>query len=116
MSILLLGLIDYAIAAYHTMELESAARSGAQYAMLDASNTALISATVSNSTLLDTANLAVAVTEFCECADGTSVVCTNTCAVGSVRKYMQIDADYAHTPIFIPGIMNLSGSSTIRTK
>lgn len=116
MMVLLLGLLDYGIAAYHSMELESAARSGAQYAMLDSSDTTLIVTTVTNSTLLDTTKLTVSVTEFCECSDGSSVVCGSTCTVDSVRKYMQIDTNYAHTPLFIPGIMNLSGASTIRTQ
>jgi len=116
MMVLLLGLLDYGIAAYHSMELESAARSGAQYARLDSSNTALVVTTVKNSTLLDTTKLTVNVTEFCECSDGSSVVCGTTCGVGNVRKYMQINASYAHTPLFIPGIMTLSGASTIRTQ
>jgi len=116
MGVMLLGLLDYAIMAFHTMELESAARSGAQYAMLDSSDTTLISTTVENSTFLDTTNLTVSVTEFCECIDGTSVSCAGTCATGSVRSFMQITADYLHTPIFLPGTYTLSGESIIRTQ
>lgn len=116
MGIMLLGLLDYAIAAFHKMELESATRSGAQYAMLDSSDTALITTTVENSTFLDTGNLTVSITEFCECIDGSSVSCADTCATGSVRSYMQITAQYVHTPLFLPGTLNLSGESIIRTQ
>jgi len=116
MGVMLLGLLDYAIAAVHTMELESATRSGAQYAMLDSSNTALVATTVENSTLLDPTKLTVTVSEFCECSDGSTISCATSCGVGSVRKFMKISADYAYTPLFIPGIMNLSGESTIRTQ
>jgi len=116
MGIMLLGLLDYAIMAFHKMELESATRSGAQYAMLDSSDTSLISTTVENSTNLDVDNLAVTITEFCECIDGSTVSCADTCTTGSVRSYMQITAEYTHTPIFIPGTMSLTGESIIRTQ
>jgi len=115
MSIILLGLSDYAIAAFHTIELESAARSGAQYAMLDSSDTAVIITTVENSTFLDATNLTVTTTEFCECADGTTVACGGACASGNVRGYMQISAVYIHTPIFLPSTMTLTGESIFRT-
>ena len=116
MGVMLLGLLDYAIMAFHKMELESATRSGAQYAMLDSSDTALISTTVENSTNLDVNNLVVTITEFCECIDGASVSCADTCATGSVRSFMQITAQYTHTPLFIPGTMTLSVESIIRTQ
>jgi len=116
MGTMLLALLDYAIAAFHTMELESATRSGAQYAMLDPSDTTVIAATVENSTLLDVDNLTVTVTEFCECSDNSSISCAGTCGTGSVRSYMQITASYTHTPIFLPGTMNLSGESIFRTQ
>lgn len=116
MSIILLGLLDYALAAFHTIELESAARSGAQYAMLDSSDTALIITTVENSTFLDTSNLTVTITEFCECQDGSSVACDGACGSGNVRNYMQITADYVHTPIFLPSTMTLTGESIFRTQ
>jgi len=116
MIVMLLGLLDYAIGAFHSMELESAARSGAQYAMLDSSDTSVIQTTVENSTNLDTDNLTVTITEYCECSDGSTVACAGSCGTGDVRGYMEILATYAHTPIFLPGTMTLTGDSTIRTR
>ncbi|HEY9079907.1 TadE family protein [Magnetovibrio sp.] len=116
MGVMLLGLLDYAIVAFHKMELESATRSGAQYAMLDSSDTSLISTTVKNSTNLDTDFLEVDIAEFCECIDGSSITCADTCATGSVRSFMRITATYTHNPIFIPVTMTLTGESIIRTQ
>jgi len=114
MLIFLMGMVDYAVAVIHTMELESAARSGAQYAMFDSSSTALIQTTVQSSTNLNVANLNVTVATACECSDGAAVSCSGTCAVGTTRHYMTITATYAYTPIFIPTVMNLSAGNTIR--
>lgn len=116
MILMLIGMVDYGLAALHTMELESAARSGAQYALIDSSNTSLIETTVENSTNLDAANLTVTVSEFCECSDGTTVDCsTGTCTSGSVRTYMSIATSYSHTPILLPNTMTLTADSIVRT-
>lgn len=116
MVIMLTGLLDYALAALHRMELESAARSGAQYAMIDSSDTSVIETTVQNSTNLDVADMTVTITEFCECSDGSSVDCSGTCVSGDVRGYMQISASYDYSPFILPGTMTLTGESTIRTQ
>lgn len=116
MVVMLIGLLDYALAAFHRMELESATRSGAQYAMLDSSDTAVIAATVSTSTNLPSADVTVTVTEYCECSDGSSVSCAGTCVSGDVRGYMSISASYDYVPFFLPGTLTLTGDSVIRTQ
>lgn len=117
MTLLLLGLLDYAIAVFHEMELSSAVRAGSQYALVDTTNTTSITNVVNSSTNLDTNLLTVTVSEFCECSDAATVACSGgSCASGSVRHFTTVTADYVHTWLFLPGTRTLSESSTIRTQ
>jgi hypothetical protein len=114
--IILMGLLDYGIAVINKMELESSTRSGAQYALLDSSSTAVIVSTVENSLTLPEADTSVTVTEFCECSDGIAISCDDTCGTGNVRHFMTITASYNYTPFFLPGPFVISGESVIRTQ
>lgn len=114
--ILMLGMFDYAVLIFHKMELVGAVRSGAQYALIDSSATAAIKQTVINSTNLPTNTLNVTVTNFCECPDGSGTACGGTCATGSVHYYTRVSGSYDYTPIFLPGPITLSDTTTIRTQ
>ncbi|TCS64019.1 TadE/TadG family type IV pilus assembly protein [Varunaivibrio sulfuroxidans] len=114
--ILMLGMFDYAVLIFHKMELVGAVRSGAQYALIDSSATTAIAQTVINSTNLPANTLSVTVTNFCECPDGSSLVCGGTCAAGNVHYYTRVAGSYDYTPIFLPGPITLSDTTTIRTQ
>lgn len=116
MLIILMGLLDYAIAVFHKMELESAVRSGAQYALVQDSNSATIIGVVEASTNLEIANVTVTVTESCECSDGSAIACAGTCLTDPVRHYTTVTANYIHTWFFLPGTQTLTQSITIRTQ
>jgi Flp pilus assembly protein TadG len=116
--ILILGIVDYGRAMFDKMELLSAVRSGAQLALAETTlNTthvtnAVVAATNSSITSSD-----VTTTEFCECADGSTITCGGTCADASDNRYfltitasMSFDAFYLATPL------TLSESVTIRTQ
>ncbi|MFC1673152.1 TadE/TadG family type IV pilus assembly protein [Pseudomonadota bacterium] len=117
MSLMLLGLLDYAVAVFHKMELASAVRSGSQYALVDTTDVTTITNVVNSSTNLDTNNMTITVTEFCECSDASTISCSgSSCASGPVRRFTTVTADYVHTWIFLPGTKTLSESSTLRTQ
>lgn len=114
--IMLLGILDYAMAIFNKMELEAAVRAGAQYALVKDSSSADITTVVTNSTNLTVANINVTTAEFCECSDGSPVACDGICAVSYVRSYTTVTANYIHTWIFLPGTQTLTKSVTLRTK
>lgn len=115
MVLILLGVVDFSMAAFHRMELESAARSGAQFALLNPTDTTLIQSTVITSSSLNDTDLSVTITEFCECSDGSTVSCSIGCASGNMREYMNIIASYDYVPLFLPNVMTLTGDSVVRT-
>ncbi len=120
MLVMFLSISDYAVAVYHKIELASATRAGAQYALVDSSttlDTASILSVVQNSTLLDPANLTVTVNETCSCSNGSSVSCTGTCTTGSVQHFANIAASYTNAWFFLPGgPITLTEQSIVRVQ
>lgn len=114
--IIFMGLIDYGIAIFSKMELTSAVRSGAQYALINSASMSSIQTTVSSSSNLTPANLVVTMPyETCECSDGTlDATCTVTCSANTLRHYVVISATYTYVPFFLPSNIVLTNSSTIR--
>jgi Flp pilus assembly protein TadG len=112
-----IGLANYGLATFERMELESAARAGAQMALIDTSSTSTIQQVVVDSTNADIATTDVTVTESCKCADGTTVTCGNTCGDGSTNQYyMTITATESYTLLLIPTTLTLTGTATVRTE
>lgn len=117
--IMLIGLVDFGMGLWTQMQLESAARAGAQYALIDYADTSGIQNAVTGSSNLTTAPTPLATT-FCECSNGTSVSCAGTCASGSVRIFVRVTATSSFTPLLsYPGMPNpftLRGGATIRVQ
>jgi Flp pilus assembly protein TadG len=114
-----MGLIDLGMAVFEKMELTSAARSGAQVATIDSSDSAAITAAVEDATNLSPS---VATSVFCQCSDGSSVACDEACDVDLVKStYVTVTATTTFTPVtprIIPGFpdtIDLSGEVTLRT-
>ncbi len=114
--IIMLGVLDYAIALFGKMEMISAVRSGAQFALVNSASLPNITTAVQNSTNLDNTYFSVIPTEFCECSDGSAVVCGNTCAVDQVSRFIQIDGTYNYQPIFLPNVITMTTSTIIRVQ
>lgn len=88
--IMLLGLIDFGFAWIKKMELSSAARAGAQYALLEGYDSTTVQSVVTNATNLTDITFDT-LTTYCQCEDGTSVTCGDTCTDGSSnRKWVTI--------------------------
>ncbi len=113
----LAGIGDYGVTVYEKMELTSAARSGAQIALDDYTNTATIKQTVVEATNAGISAGDVTTTIFCECDDGTSLSsCSNSCGGANVKYYMTITASKVHNLIFLGTPMTLTGSTTVRVR
>lgn len=101
MMALIIGVADFGIAAREKATLQAAARAGLQAVLVDADDTDGAEAIAE--TMAPQAT--VAVSESCKCADGTTVACDGTCAVGSVRRWVSVTASRDLTLLFPwPGI------------
>lgn len=117
LSAVFIGLADYGLAMFEKMELTSAARSGAQVALIDSSDTNAIKQAVVSSTNLDITTADVTTSQSCECADGTSISCGGTCGDGSTNRYFfTVTATENYTLLLVPTTMTLIGSATVRTQ
>lgn len=115
--IILLNVVDIAIFMFRKMELTSAVRAGAQYALVhDTPTDANIETVVTNAT--NTTGMTVTIdSNLCGCEDGTTISCsTGSCASGNIHYYTSITATMTHSWIFLPGSKSMSSSVTIRTE
>ena len=115
---ILLGLTDYGLAQFKKIELSGAVRSGAQYILLNDYDSATVETVVTSATNIPSGDVTVSSSEFCECADGTSISdCSDSCDDGeSVQKFVTVSATYDFTPIILPTTITVSESATIRTQ
>ena len=118
-AIVLTGVLDVGGMAYTSMTLQSAARSGAQYAMKNPTDTAGIQQAVINSSGLDPQQVTVTSNNFCECANGSSVTCGGVCADGGAnRAYVSVAVQQSYRTLLpypgVPDQIGLGGQSTFR--
>jgi len=113
----LTGIANYGLAVYNKMELVSAARAGAQQAILDRTDTTAIKNAVVNSTNLGLTTGDVTIAESCLCSDGSANTCGVACVDGDPNHYyMTITAKYTHTLLLLGTSVNLAGSVKVRTQ
>ncbi len=98
----LLPMIDVANIAYAGIRLNSAARTGAQYAMSYPTDTSGIQSVVKQATNIPQDSVTATVSNSCEC-DGTSVSCSASCS-GTMANFVTITAAYS-----LPMIMGYPG-------
>jgi Flp pilus assembly protein TadG len=121
LSLLLVGVIDMGRAFYLSIEVNDAARAGAQYAFQNSAtekdNAGITTAATSDAPDVPGITLTPAPVHGCMCSDGTnqSANCTTTptCNAGSrVVNYVNVNTRATYTPIFTwPGVPS---SITIR--
>lgn len=113
----LTGIVDYGLAMYNKMELMGAVRAGAQVALIDYTDTTAIKQAVVDSTNAGITTADVTTTQFCECADGSTITCGNTCADSSSNRYfMTISATQNYTLMLLGTTIAIDASTTIRTR
>jgi Flp pilus assembly protein TadG len=96
------GVLDFAMLIRTASSVADAARSGAQYGSrspANAADTAGIRAAALNASPGIT-GLTVTPVKACQCADGTTVSCTGSCASGRVRTYIQVTAQATALTVF----------------
>jgi hypothetical protein len=100
--VLLAGLIDFGRAYFTAMELENAARAGAQYGLLNGStDLAGVENTVRGATDVPDEDLTVNTLSFCRCPDGSVQACSGgDCGGFSPGTYISISASTGFVPIF----------------
>lgn len=106
--LLLIGIVDYGMAVYDNMQLASAVRSGAQYALRNSSDLDAVEDVVMGALTIDKETVNATATQVCGCADGETVDCSESCSDSSARrKFINIQAVQQHTALFTyPGIPN----------
>ena len=100
--LLVAGLVDFGRAYFTRMQLENAARAGAQYGLLHGSDDlATIEDVVHQASEVPTADLTVSASTFCACPDGTTSNCaTGDCGGFKPGTYVTISAQTAFVPVF----------------
>jgi len=82
--LLLMGLVDYGMAAHKKSTMQAAARAGLQALIEDPADTA--EAETAAASVLGDADAVIDAQSECLCDDGTEIVCTNVCATGNRRR------------------------------
>jgi Flp pilus assembly protein TadG len=119
----LAGVANYGMAMFEKMQLESAARAGAQMAITARTGTAAIEDAVINATSLSLTSSNITLTESCWCADSSATAtCGVTCGDGDPAQYfMDVSVtttfDYLFGFDYLVGTdTTLTGSAKVRTK
>ena len=84
LALLLVGMADLGSFRLQKSAMLQGAQAGAQYGIIDSSNTANINSTAQSATGLSGVTATSSV--FCECVSGTTVTCTTTCTGGATLK------------------------------
>ena len=111
----LAGIANYGMAMFEKMELENAARAGAQIAITARASTTTIQNAVVNATNLSLLTSDVTLTESCWCQDVSATeTCGNTCVDGDPAQYF-MTVSVSKTFDYIFGFDYLLGTSTTLT-
>lgn len=117
--ILAIGVVDFGRAVVLSAKLSSAARAGAQYAIIVSIEDDDVEDAVRNSAVFNNVDsLNVSISELCECSYGVSVACDGDCGGDSPHKFVSVTVDYPHSLFFsypgIPNPMTITKSATMR--
>jgi Flp pilus assembly protein TadG len=115
--LLLVGVTDFGVAVYEHMDVRAAARAAAQYARQNPTDTAGIEQTARNALGGSAGSTTVVTSTFCECADGTSVNCSNYCPSNATpRRFISVKVTEQHATIVpYPGFDNTLALNSLAT-
>ena len=111
--LLLASVVDYTMLMRAATAVADAARAGAQYGSLSATNASNLAGmqTAAANAAPDINGLQTSAAKVCKCSDGTTVNCAGgTCSTGPVRTYVQVAAWVNFTPIFSYSQVPFGGS------
>jgi Flp pilus assembly protein TadG len=114
----IVGGADYGLAMFKQLEMRSAARAGAQHAILSRSHDSTnIQSIVENATNLTSTDITVTSTAFCQCVDGSTVTCGASCDDGSAnREFVTVTVAHTYVPLLLPTDIELSEFASVRFK
>jgi Flp pilus assembly protein TadG len=126
LALVLLGMIDFGMAIYYNMQVQSAAQAGAQYAIQHAAsafNASAVQSAVTKATTLSGLTAGTPAT-FCGCATGNTIAqcVSGSCASGTLGTYVTVTAQatyntilpYSSVGLNIPKTYTLTGTTTVR--
>jgi Flp pilus assembly protein TadG len=113
---------DLGLAVYRKMQVQNAARAGAEYALINGFTASSISNAVTQATSFSGISSSPAPFEFCGCASSTGIItasCSSTCTGGVVPgTYVTVSAQGTYTTIvqypMIPNSFTFAAQSTMR--
>lgn len=105
--LLMAGLLDLGRFALQKSALLQGAREGAQYGMVNSSDSTGISSAAVNATGLTGVTATNSV--FCECVNGTTVSCTTTCSSGNLKTYVTVTTTKAFTSFLSVSTLSFAG-------
>lgn len=118
--LLVIGVIDFGRAYYDSIEVASAARAGAQYGVINPTDTTGMIAAAKSDTASDISTLTATAADGCMCSDGSgaSASCgtTPSCTSGTRQvNYVQVNTSYTFKPYLpwpgIPASIPLTGQA-----
>jgi Flp pilus assembly protein TadG len=113
--LLMAGVLDYTLIMRTAISVADAARAGAQYGSLSATNASDVTG-MRNAALAaapDVKNITASAATTCKCSDGTTINCTGlSCSSGPVRVYAQVTVSATATPIFSYSQVPFAGNVT----
>lgn len=85
-----IGMFEYAAAIQQSMHLTSAARVGADYAVVYPDDKSGIEQATVESGRIEPMDLSINIERFCECPDGTPVDCADSCSGALNHLFVQV--------------------------
>lgn len=110
---MLIGLVDWGLAIDARIQLRSAVRAGAQYALRQPTDSAGIAAAVR----VAASDLSLSVDDpviWCECA-GAAAGCTGGCQ-GGMQRFLSVTASRPYAPITPAGPTSIAANVTLRIR
>jgi len=116
--LLVAGVVDYTMLMRAAIAVGDAARAGAEYGSISASNASNTSAiqTAALNAAPDISGLTASAAKVCSCSNGSTVNCSGgTCPSGPVRTYVQVTVTTTVSPMFSYPWLGYSGAVRART-
>jgi Flp pilus assembly protein TadG len=122
LALMALCTIDLGLGIFCNMQVQNAAQSGAQYAILHGFDQSSISSAVQSASNSSDITASPAPSQFCGCSTSTtinSVSCGSTCSGGGTPgTYVTVSAQRTYTPLLsyplIPPSFTLTAQATVR--
>lgn len=108
---MLVGLVDWGLAIDQRIQLQTAVRAGAQYALRMPTDTAGITAAVRAAAVDRTLTVGSPVM-WCECG-GAAASCSGSCD-GGLQRFLSVNATQAYAPLTPAGPTSVSADVTLR--